>query len=77
MERIDWEAVLEDQKSALRDAMHKDYAWELEGADSSPYTFHIFDLQERIGLIEQEKYNQAYQLLIEEYGEEFFEDFLL
>lgn len=74
---IDWEKVLEEQQGLLREAMLKDMAWTLEGADSSPYTFEIFDLQERIGCIEKEDYMQAYSLLVDEYGEQYFEDFIL
>ena len=74
---IDWEKVLDEQNSLLRDAMLKDMAWTLDGADSSPYTFEIFDLQERIGCIEKEDYMQAYSLLMLEYGEQYFEDFIL
>ena len=77
MKNIDWEAILEDQQSVLREALLKDYAWALEGADSSPYTFLIFDLQERIGAIEQENYEQAYNLLVEEYGNGYIDEFLL
>lgn len=77
MKDIDWTAVLEDQKECLKNAMLKDLAWTLEGAPSSPYTFEIFELQERIGAIEKENYEEAYMLLVEEYGEEYFEDFLL
>lgn len=74
---INWEKVLEEQQGLLREAMLKDMAWALEGADSSPYTFEIFDLQERIGCIEKEDYLQAYTLLVEEYGEQYFDDFIL
>ena len=74
---IDWEKVLDEQNSLLRDAMLKDMAWTLDGADSSPYTFEIFDLQERIGCIEKQDYMQAYSLLMLEYGEQYFEDFIL
>ena len=77
MKKIDWEAVLEEQQILLREAMHEDYAWILEGADSSPYTFRIFDLQELIGLIEQGNYEEAYQLLLNDWGEDYFNDFLL
>ena len=77
MKEIDWEAVLDEQKSLLASAMVKDYAWELEGADSSPYTFVIFDLQELIGLIEQGEYEEAYGIIAAEYGEDYFEDYMM
>lgn len=77
MKEIDWEAVLEDQKECLKNAMMKDLAWTLGGYPSSPYTFEILDLQERIGNIEQENYEEAYKLLVEEYSEEYFDDFLI
>ena len=77
MDEVDWEAVLEEQQSLLRATMLMDMQWTLNGADSSPYTFQIFDLQERIGCIEKKDYGQAYLLLAEEYGEEYFGDFLM
>ena len=61
MKNIDWEAILEDQQSVLREALLKDYAWALQGVEHSPCTFLIFDLQERIGLIEQGNYEEAYR----------------
>lgn len=73
---IDWWSVLENQKDYLRDAMKMEIQC-LPDDERNPYTFQVFDLQERIGLIEQGRYDEAYQLLKEEYGEEYFDDFLL
>ena len=77
MKHIDWDLVLEELRYNLRQKMQADYAYELEGAAHSPYTFEIFDLQEQIGCIEQEKYEEAYALIVDEWGEDFFEDYLL
>lgn len=77
MKQIDWDLVIEELRYNLRQKMQANYAYELEGAEHSPYTFDIFDLQERIGAIEQGNYEEAYNLLVEEFGEEYFDDFLL
>lgn len=44
--------------------------------ERNPYTFEIFYLQEKIGMIEQGLYEEVFALLSDEYGEDFFEDFL-
>lgn len=75
MKDIDWEAVLDELKYELRENMIKEVACD-PNDERSPYTFAIFDLQERIGAIEQGNYEEAYNLLVEEYGEEYFENFL-
>lgn len=76
MKEIDWWSVLENQKDYLRDAMKMERQFDPED-ERNPYVFEVFYLQERIGLIEQGHYNEAYRLLKEEYGEEYFDDFLL
>lgn len=76
MKEIDWWSVLENQKDYLRDAMKMERQCDPED-ERNPYVFEVFYLKERIGLIEQGCYDEAYQLLKEEYGEEYFEDFLL
>ena len=76
MKNIDWDAVLESLKDELREAMKMERQCE-PWDERNPYTFQVFDLQERIGLIEQGRYDEAYQLLKEEYGEEYLDDFLL
>ena len=76
MKEIDWWSVLENQKDYLRDAMKMERQFDPED-ERNPYVFEVFYLQERIGLIEQGDYDQAYQLLEEEYGEGYFDDFLL
>ena len=44
--------------------------------ERNPYDFTIMDLQEQIGLVEREQYEEAYNLLVEEWGEEFFNDYM-
>lgn len=76
MKEIDWDAVLDELEDELHEAMKMERQCE-PWDERNPYTFKVFDLQERIGLIEQGRYDEAYQLLEEEYGEEYFDDFLL
>ena len=45
--------------------------------ERNPYTFPIFDFQEMIGSIEKEDYAHAYKLISEEFGEGYFDSFLL
>ena len=76
MRDIDWNAVLNRLKQKLRENM---IIIEVcyQNDECNPYTFEILDLQERIGAIEQGNYEEAYNLLVEEFGEEYFDDFLL
>lgn len=76
MKNIDWEAVLESLENELRDNMRMERQCDPDD-ERNPYTFKTFYLREKIGLIEQGNYEEAYRLLCEEYGEEFFDDFLL
>ena len=76
MKEIDWDAVLEELEDELHEAMKMERQRELWD-ERNPYTFQVFDLQERIGLIEQGRYEEAYRLLEEDWGEEYFDDFLL
>jgi hypothetical protein len=76
MKEIDWDAVLEELEDELHEAMKMERQRELWD-ERNPYTFQVFDLQERIGLIEQGRYEEAYRLLEKDWGEEYFDDFLL
>lgn len=76
MRNIDWDAVFDSLEDELHEAMKMERQCE-PWDERNPYTFQVFDLQERIGLIEQGNYDQAYQLLVGDWGEEFFDDFLL
>ena len=76
MKEIDWDAVLEELEYELHEAMKMERQRELWD-ERNPYTFQVFDLQERIGLIEQGRNDEAYRLLEEDWGEEYFDDFLL
>ena len=76
MKEIDWDAVLEELGDELHEAMkmeRKCEPWD----ERNPYTFQVFDLQERIGLIEQGRYDEAYRLLEEDWGEGYFDEFTL
>ena len=75
MGRIDWDAVLEDQKEELRDKMKRQRAFD-ESDERNSLVFQIFDLQERIGLIENGEYAKAYRLISEEWGDEYFNEFM-
>lgn len=76
MKNINWDAVLDSLEEELHEAMKMERQCDSDD-ERNPYVFEVFYLQERIGLIEQGCYDEAYQLLKEEYGEEYFEDFLL
>lgn len=76
MKNIDWDAVLDSLEDELHEAMKMERQRE-PWDERNPYTFQVFDLQERIGLIEQGHYNEVYRLLEEDWGEEYFDDFLL
>ena len=72
---IDWDAVLEDQKEELLDKMKRQRAFD-ESDDRNSLVFQIFDLQERVGLIENGDYEKAYRLISEEWGDEYFNEFM-
>ena len=76
MKEIDWEAVLEELQYELRQKMGFSFMYYLND-ERNPYTFEIFDLQERIGLIEKGNYEEVYNLLVEEWGEDYFDDYLI
>ena len=75
MKDIDWEAVLEYLKCELRENMKQERMCSPDD-ERNPYTFEIFYLQEKIGTIERGLYEEAFSLLSDEYGEDFFEDFI-
>ena len=76
MKQYDWELILEELKEDLKFLMKNSMLCDPDDI-RNPYTFRIFDLQERIGAIEKGNYEEAYNLLVEEFGEEYFDDFLL
>lgn len=76
MKEIDWEAVLEELKYELRQKMGFSLTC-YPNDERNPYAFEIFDLQERIGLIENGDYEEVYRLLVEEWGEDYFDDYLI
>lgn len=73
---IDWVTVELWFKDELKELMRAERALDPD-EERNPYTFRIFDIQEIVGSIEQGDLNHAYDVIVEEYGEEFFEDFLL
>lgn len=76
MKEIDWEAVLEELKYELRQKMGLSLMCD-PNDERNPYTFEIFDLQERIGLIENGDYEEVYRFLVDEWGEDYFDDYLI
>lgn len=77
MRNIDWDAVLDNLYDHLRDLQRMERQCDLEGEKNNPYMWDIFSFQEMIGCIERDDYEEAYRLLKEEFGEEYFDDFLL
>lgn len=76
MKQYDWELILEELKEDLKFLMKESMLCDPDDI-RNPYTFRIFDLQEQIGLIEQENYEEAYRLLLDDWGKEYLNDFLL
>ena len=76
MYHIDWDAVLENLNDHLREAMRGERQCDPDD-ERNPYTFRIFGLQEMIGSIERGHLSHAYLVIAEEFGEEYFDDFLL
>ena len=74
-QNINWEAVLEELKYELRQKMKLQRQCDVDD-ERNPYDFAIMDLQEQIGLVERGQYEEAYKLLVAEWGEEFFDDYL-
>ena len=74
-QNINWEAVLEELKYELRQKMRLQRQCDVDD-ERNPYDFTIMDLQEQIGLVEREQYEEAYKLLVEEWGEEFFNEYM-
>ena len=74
-QNIKWELVLEELKYELRQKMRLQRQCDVDD-ERNPYDFTIMDLQEQIGLVEREQYEEAYKLLVEEWGEEFFNEYM-
>lgn len=74
-QNVNWEAVLEELKYELRQKMKLRRQCDVDD-ERNPYDFAIMDLQEQIGLVERGQYEEAYKLLVAEWGEEFFDDYL-
>ena len=77
MKNIDWDAVLDNLYDHLRDLQRMERQCDPEGEKNNPYIWDIFSFQEMIGSIERDDYEEAYRLLKEEFGEGYFDDFLL
>ena len=76
MKNIDWTAVLDNLNEHFHDLMKQERQLDPDD-ERNPYTFAIFDFQEMIGSIEKEDYAHAYKLISEEFGEGYFDSFLL
>ena len=77
MNPIGWDAVLDNLYDHLRDLQRMERQCDPEDEKNNPYMWDIFSFQEMIGSIERGRYEEAYRLLKEEFGEEYFDDFLL
>ena len=77
MKDIDWTAVLDNLYDHLRDLQRMERKCGPEDEKDNPYMWDIFSSQEMIGSIERDDYEEAYRLLKEEFGEGYFDDFLL
>lgn len=77
MKQIDWDAVLDNLYDHLRDLQRMERQCDPEDEKNNPYMWDIFSFQEMIGSIERDDYEEAYRLLEEEFGEEYFDDFKL
>ena len=77
MKPIDWDAVLDNLYDHLRDLQRMERQCDPEDEKNNPYMWDIFSFQEIIGCIEVDDYKEAYRLIAEEFGEAYFEDFLL
>lgn len=77
MKPIDWTAVLDNLYDHLRDLQRMERQCDPEDEKNNPYMWDIFSIQEMIGSIERDDYEEACRLLKEEFGEGYFDDFLL
>ena len=77
MKGIDWYAVLDNLRDHLKDLMRAERSLDPDDEKNNPYMWDIFSIQEMIGCIEQGHYEEAYARIVEEFGEGYFEDFLL
>ena len=77
MKNIGWDAVLDNLYDHLRDLQRMERQCDPEDEKNNPYMWGIFSFQEMIGCIEQENYAEAYRLIKEEFGEGYFDEFLL
>ena len=74
---IDWDAVLDNLYDRLRDLQRMERQCDPEDEKNNPYMWDIFLFQEMIGSIEVYDYKEAYRLIVEEFDEGYFDDFLL
>lgn len=77
MKEIDWDAVLEELEDELHEAMKMERQCDPEDEKNNPYMWDIFSIQEMIGCIERDDYKEAYERITEEFGEGYFDEFLL
>ena len=77
MKNIDWDAVLDNLYDHLRGLQRMERQCDPEDEKNNPYMWAIFLFQEMIGSIEVYDYKEAYRLIVEEFDEGYFDDFLL
>ena len=77
MKQIDSTAVLDNLYDYLRDLQRMERLCDPEGEKNNPYMWDIFSIQEMIGCIERNDYQEAYERITEGFGESYFDEFTL
>jgi hypothetical protein len=74
-ERIDWEKLTED----LQKELSNERVWEMGYGDDprNPHTTNIMSLEDLLGYILTEEYDDAIVWIEDMYGMEYFDDYLL
>lgn len=74
-ERIDWERLVED----LQKELSNERIWEMSYGDDprNPHTANIMSLEDLLGYILTEEYDDAIVWIEDMYGLEYFDDYLL
>lgn len=74
-ERIDWEKLTED----LQKELSNERVWEMGYGDDprNPHTTNIMSLEDLLGYILTEEYDDAIDWIEDMYGLEYFNDYLL
>ena len=74
-ERIDWDRLAED----LQKELSNERMWEMGYGDDprNPHTTNIMSLEDLLGYILSEEYDDAIAWIEDMYGLEYFDDYLL